>query len=287
MPLVSMKGMLQYALKGKYAVGQFNVNSLEFIQAFLQAAQEEKSPIILGVTETAVDYLGGFKLVASSVRLLMEEYRITVPVALHLDHCESFGICLKAMQAGFTSVMIDGSHLTLNKNIAITKKVLDVANALGVSVEAELGRISGQEDDIVINESESSIALPEECERFVLETGVTCLAPAIGSVHGTYKGEPNLRFDVLEKVSKLTNTPLALHGGTGISDDDIQKAISMGISKINVNTENQILYADTTRRILTEEPELYYLRKYLGLARDAIKESAKEKIRRFGSSGVI
>lgn len=285
MPLVSMKEMLHDAFQRKYAVGQFNVNSLEFIQAFIQAAQEEKSPIILGVTEPVIEYMGGLKPIASIVQLMMHEYEITVPVALHLDHCTSFDLCMKAMQAGFTSVMIDGSHLPLEKNIEVTARVLSAAAPLGVSVEAELGRISGQEDDMVIDESEGSIALPEDCQRFVSETGVTCLAPSLGSVHGTYKGEPNLRFDVLERVRMLTNIPLALHGGTGIPADDIRKAISLGISKINVNTENQILFAETVRKTLNEEPELHYLRTYMGTARDAVKESVKAKIREFGSFG--
>jgi fructose-bisphosphate aldolase class II len=188
MPLVSMKEMLNNALEGKYAIGQFNLNNLEFAQAFLQAAQEVNSPLILGVTEGAAHVIGGFELIASMIKALIEQYQVTVPVAIHLDHSSSFENCIKAMYAGFTSVMIDGSHLSLVDNIALTRKLVDVANVLGVSVEAELGRISGQEDGIVVGESEATYATAKECHTFVRETGVSCLAPALGTVHGTFKG---------------------------------------------------------------------------------------------------
>jgi fructose-bisphosphate aldolase class II len=285
MPIVSIREILNRAFKDRYAVGQFNVNSLEFIQAFLQAAQEERSPIILGITEGALHYMGGFRMVASMVRMLFEEYQVSVPVAVHFDHSTSLRHCLQAMEAGFTSVMIDGSHLSLTENINLARKVVDAARKYGVSVEAELGRISGQEDDVVIHESQASHAIPEECQRFVSETNVNCLAPSIGTVHGPFKGEPNLKFDVLERIRDLTGTPLALHGGTGVPAEDIKRAIALGITKINVNTENQILFADTVRKILSDKSGLYDLRKYLGPAREAIKQSVKEKIREFGSSG--
>lgn len=284
MPLVSMKEMLNQALEGKYAVGQFNLNNLEFTQAILQAAQEENSPLICGVSEGAARYMGGFKTVVAMVKSLMEEYKITVPVAIHLDHGSSFENCVKAIQAGFTSVMIDGSHLPLEENIALTKKVVDVAHALGVSVEAELGRIGGQEDDLSVDEAEAMYAIPEECERLVRETNVDCFAPALGSVHGPYKGEPKLGFDRMEEIMKLTKVPLVLHGGTGIPTKDIQRAISLGTAKINVNTENQIAMTDTVRKMLGENPKLYDPRKYLGPARDTIKETVKAKMREFGSS---
>jgi len=284
MPLVSMTEMLNKAVEGKYAVGQFNINNLEFTQAILQAAQEENSPVILGVSEGAGRYMGGFKLVVEMVKALMDEYKITVPVAIHLDHGSSFEKCVEAMFAGFTSVMIDGSHHPLDENIAITKKVVDVAHVLGISVEAELGRIGGQEDDLSVDDADAMYAIPSECDRLVRETGVDCFAPALGSVHGPYKGEPKLGFDRMEEVQKLTGVPLVLHGGTGIPTKDIQRAISLGTAKINVNTENQMTSAATVRKVLSEKPELYDPRKYLGPARDTIKETVKGKIREFGSN---
>lgn len=284
MPLVSMKDMLNEAVKGHYAVGQFNLNNLEFTQAILQAAQEEKSPVILGVSEGAARYMGGFKLVVAMVKALMEEYKVTVPVAIHLDHGSSFEKCVEAMYAGFTSVMIDGSHHPLEENIQITKQVVEVAHALGVSVEAELGRIGGQEDDLVVADADAMYAIPSECVQLVQATGVDCLAPALGSVHGPYKGKPNLGFDRMKEVQQLTKVPLVLHGGTGIPTEDIQRAISLGTAKINVNTENQMASAAVVRSVLSQKTDLYDPRKYLGPARDAIKETVKGKMREFGSS---
>lgn len=284
MPLVSMKEMLNKAKAEKYAVGQFNVNNLEFTQAILQAAEEEKSPVILGVSEGAARYMGGFKTVVGLAKNLMEEYNVTVPVAIHLDHGSSFEKCVEAIHAGFTSVMIDGSHYPLEENIALTKKVVDVAHALGVSVEAELGRIGGQEDDLVVDDAEAAYAIPEECKELVEATGVDCFAPALGSVHGPYKGEPNLGFDHMKKIDSLVGIPLVLHGGTGIPTKDIQKAIEFGHAKINVNTENQIASANAVRETLDAKPELYDPRKYLGPARDAIKATVIGKMREFGSS---
>ncbi|WP_017756629.1 class II fructose-1,6-bisphosphate aldolase [Calidifontibacillus oryziterrae] len=284
MPLVSMTEMLNKAKNEGYAVGQFNTNNLEYTQAILLAAQEEKSPLIIGVSEGAGKYMGGFKTVVAIVEELMDFYNITVPVAIHLDHGSSFEKCVEAMYAGFTSVMIDGSHHPLEENIAITKKVVDVAHALGISVEAELGRIGGQEDDLVVSDAEAMYAIPAECDQLVRETGVDCFAPALGSVHGPYKGEPKLGFDRMKEVMELTGVPLVLHGGTGIPTKDIQKAISLGTAKINVNTENQITSTKTVRKILAEKPELYDTRKFMGPARDTIKETVMAKIREFGSS---
>lgn len=284
MPLVSMKDMLNKAKDEGYAVGQFNLNNLEFTQAILQAAQEEKSPVILGVSEGAARYMGGFKFVVEMVKALMDEYKVTVPVAIHLDHGSSFEKCAEAIHAGFTSVMIDGSHHPLDENIALTQKVVELAHIHGVSVEAELGRIGGQEDDLVVDDAEAAYAIPEECDRLVRETGVDCFAPALGSVHGPYKGEPNLGFDRMEEVMKMTGVPLVLHGGTGIPTKDIQKAISLGTAKVNVNTENQISSAKRVREVLADNPDMYDPRKYLGPARDAIKETVIGKMREFGSS---
>lgn len=283
MPLVSMTEMLNRAKENGYAVGQFNLNNLEFTQAILQAAEEEKSPVILGVSEGAGRYMGGFKTVVNMVKGLMEDYKITVPVAIHLDHGSSFESCAKAIHAGFTSVMIDASHHPFEENVALTSKVVELAHFHGISVEAELGVVGGQEDDVV---GQGIIyADPNECEQLVKQTGIDCLAPALGSVHGPYKGEPKLGFKEMEEISKRTGVPLVLHGGTGIPTKDIQKAISLGTAKINVNTENQIASAKRVREVLAENPEMYDPRKYLGPAREAIKETVIGKMREFGSSG--
>ncbi|WNS81099.1 class II fructose-bisphosphate aldolase [Domibacillus sp. DTU_2020_1001157_1_SI_ALB_TIR_016] len=283
MPLVSMKEMLNTAKEKKYAVGQFNLNNLEFTQAILQAAEEEKSPVILGVSEGAARYMGGFKTVVKMVEGLMEDYGTTVPVAIHLDHGSSFEKCKEAIDAGFTSVMIDASHHPFEENVATTSKVVEYAHSKGVSVEAELGTVGGQEDDVV---AEGVIyADPQECEELVKRTNIDCLAPALGSVHGPYKGEPNLGFAEMEAIGNATGLPLVLHGGTGIPTKDIEKSISLGTAKINVNTENQIASAKAVREVLAAKPEEYDPRKYLGPARDAIKATVAGKMREFGSSG--
>jgi fructose-bisphosphate aldolase, class II len=283
MPLVSMKEMLIKAKAEGYAVGQFNLNNLEFTQAILQAAQAENSPVILGVSEGAARYMSGFKTVVKMVEGLMEDLKITVPVAIHLDHGSSFDKCKEAIDAGFTSVMIDASHHPFEENIEITSKVVDYAHSKGVSVEAELGTVGGQEDDVV---AEGVIyADPKECEELVKRTGIDCLAPALGSVHGPYKGEPNLGFAEMEEIGKITGLPLVLHGGTGIPLKDIQQSVSLGTAKINVNTENQIASAKAVRETLAALTEEYDPRKYLGPAREAIKATVIGKIREFGSSG--
>ncbi|MCE4049713.1 MULTISPECIES: class II fructose-bisphosphate aldolase [Bacillaceae] len=282
MPLVSMKDMLNKAKAEGYAVGQFNLNNLEFTQAILQAAEEEKSPVILGVSEGAARYMGGFTTVVKMVEGLLVDYKITVPVAIHLDHGSSFEKCKEAIDAGFTSVMIDASHHPFEENVETTKKVVDYAHAKGVSVEAELGTVGGQEDDVV---AEGVIyADAQECVELVKRTGIDTLAPALGSVHGPYKGEPNLGFKEMEEIGNLTGLPLVLHGGTGIPTKDIQKSVSLGTAKINVNTENQIASAKAVRETLAAKPEEYDPRKYLGPARDAIKATVIGKIKEFGSS---
>ncbi|MCM2535714.1 fructose-bisphosphate aldolase [Neobacillus pocheonensis] len=283
MPLVSMTEMLKKAKAEGYAVGQFNLNNLEFTQAILQAAESEKSPVILGVSEGAGRYMGGFKTVVKMVEGLMEDYKVTVPVAIHLDHGSSFEKCKEAIDAGFTSVMIDASHHPFEENIEITAKVVDYAHANGVSVEAELGTVGGQEDDVIADGV--IYADPQECLELVKRTGIDCLAPALGSVHGPYKGEPNLGFKEMEEIGKATGMPLVLHGGTGIPTKDIQRSVSLGTAKINVNTENQIASAKAVREVLAAKPNEYDPRKYLGPARDAIKETVSGKMREFGSSG--
>jgi fructose-bisphosphate aldolase class II len=283
MPLISMKEMLMKAKTEGYAVGQFNINNLEYTQAILQAAEFEKAPVILGVSEGAARYMGGFITIVKMVEGLMEDLNITIPAAIHLDHGSSFVKCKEAIDAGFTSVMIDASHHPFAENIKITSEVVEYAHAKGVSVEAELGTVGGQEDDVI---GEGVIyADAKECEELVKRTGIDCLAPALGSVHGPYAGEPNLGFKEMKEISEITKVPLVLHGGTGIPVQDIQTAISLGTAKINVNTENQIASAKKVREVLAANPEMYDPRKYLGPARDAIKETVIVKIREFGSSG--
>lgn len=281
MPLVSMTKMLQDANRDGYAVGQFNINNLEYIQAILQAAEDEKSPVILGVSEGAGKYMGGYGVVVAMVKAVMEAQGTTVPVAIHLDHGSSFEQCAKAIHAGFTSVMIDASHDPFDENIATTSKVVELAHLHGVSVEAELGTVGGQEDDVV---GDIIYADPKECKEMVERTGIDTLAPALGSVHGPYKGEPNLGFKEMEEINTLAGVPLVLHGGTGIPTKDIQKAISYGTSKINVNTENQIQQAKKVREVLAANPDMIDPRKYLGPSRDTIKETVIGKMREFGSS---
>lgn len=282
MALVSMKEMLIKALAEGYAVGQFNINNLEWTQAILAAAQEEKSPVILGVSEGAARYMGGFKVVTAIVKSLIEEGNITVPVAIHLDHGSSVDKCKQAIDAGFTSVMIDASHDPIEENIRITSEVVEYAHARGVSVEAEVGTVGGQEDDVV---AEGVIyADINECKAIVEQTGIDCLAPALGSVHGPYKGEPKLGFAEMEEICKTISLPLVLHGGTGIPTEHIQKAIARGTAKINVNTENQIAFTKVAREILTNDHDVYDPRKFLAPGREAIKTTVIGKIREFGSS---
>jgi len=282
MPLVSMKEMLNKALEEGYAVGQFNINNLEWTQAILAAAEEEKSPVILGVSEGAARYMGGFTVVTAIVKSLIDEMKITVPVAIHLDHGSSFEKCKAAIDAGFTSVMIDASHHPFEENVATTSKVVEYAHAHGVSVEAELGTVGGQEDDVVADGV--IYADPKECFELVERTGIDCLAPALGSVHGPYKGEPKLGFKEMEEICQTIKLPLVLHGGTGIPTEHIKKSISLGTAKINVNTENQISFTKVVREVLAANSEVYDPRKFLTPGRDAIKATVIGKIREFGSS---
>lgn len=285
MPLVSSKEMLSTALAGKYAIGHFNVNNLEFAQAILLAAQEEHAPVIVAVSEGYIRYLGGLKTVAFMVGGLIEDLGITVPVALHLDHGSTYEVCAKAIHAGFTSVMIDASHHPLLENIEATRKVVELAHFFGVTVEAELGRVGGKEDDLVVDEAEAMYAIPSDCYELVARTQVDSLAPALGSVHGPYKGKPKLGFTRMEQIRDLTGIPLVLHGGTGIPPEDIQRAITLGTAKINVNTENQMACTSVVREALRVKPNEYDPRTYLGAAREAVKETVRRKMREFGSTG--
>lgn len=280
MPLVSMTEMLNKALEGKYAVGQFNINNLEWTQAILSAAEAEKSPVILGVSEGAARHMSGFYTVVKMVEGLMHDLKITVPVAIHLDHGSSFDKCKEAIDAGFTSVMIDASHSPIEENVEITKKVVEYAHSKGVSVEAEVGTVGGQEDDVI---GGIMYAKLEDCVA-IAGTGIDTLAPALGSVHGPYQGEPNLGFKEMEEIRDAIKLPLVLHGGTGIPEHDIKKSISLGTSKINVNTENQISFAKVVREVLAAKPDAYDPRTFIQPGREAIKETVIGKIREFGSS---
>lgn len=284
--LVSAKDMLEKAREGKYAVGQFNINNLEWTKSVLLTAEELKSPVILGVSEGAGKYMTGFKTVAAMVRAMMEELNITVPVALHLDHGTYDG-CYKCIKAGFSSIMFDGSHYPIEENIEKTKELVKVAHAMGLSLEAEVGSIGGEEDGVV---GLGECADPRECKA-IADLGIDFLAAGIGNIHGKYpENWPGLRFDVLEQVkAAVGDMPLVLHGGTGIPEDMIKKAISLGVAKINVNTECQLSFAAATREYIEagkdQKGKGFDPRKLLAPGADAIRATVKEKMELFGSVG--
>ncbi len=278
--------MLNKAREGKYAVGQFNINNLEWTKSILLTSQELQSPVILGVSEGAGKYMTGFKTVAAMVKAMMEELNITVPVALHLDHGTYEG-CYKCIKAGFSSIMFDGSHYPIEENIEKTKELVKIAHAMGLSLEAEVGSIGGEEDGVV---GLGECADPAECKA-IADLGVDFLAAGIGNIHGKYPANwPGLRFDVLEAVkAQVGDMPLVLHGGTGIPEDMIKKAISLGVAKINVNTECQLTFAEATRKYIEagkdQQGKGYDPRKLLAPGAEAIKGTVKEKMELFGSVG--
>jgi len=265
----------------KFAVGQFNLNNLEFAQAIVEAAMEEKSPFIFGVSEGALRYMGIEFTVALAEAAAKKS---GLPIALHLDHGSSFDVAMKCIRAGFTSVMFDGSHYPFEENVRLTKEIVKVAHAMGVSVEGELGTIGGVEDDLSVDEADAALAKPEEAIRFYEETGVDALAIAVGTAHGMYKAEPKIRHDIIEEVSRAIPVPLVLHGGSGVPDDQIRKSIECGIAKINVNTENQVACTAAVREVLAKDDKVIDPRKYLTPARKAMTEVVRSKIRLFGSS---
>ncbi|MER2060401.1 MAG: class II fructose-1,6-bisphosphate aldolase [Niallia sp.] len=281
MTIVSMHEMLQKAKQGKYAVGQYNMNNFQWVEAILQAAEEEKAPVIVAASDRLVDYLGGFKTIAVVVKQLVKELNITVPVALHLDHGMNVERCKQAIDAGFSSVMIDGSHYSIEENIRMTKEVVEYAKPKGVSVEAEVGTVGGMEDGLI---GGIQYADPLECVRLVHEAGIDALAAALGSVHGPYQGEPVLGFDEMKEIAELTGVPLVLHGGSGIPDYQIRKAIELGHAKINVNTECLQAWAKAVRQVLAENPEVYDARFILTPGMEAVKEAVRNKIKEFGTS---
>lgn len=284
--LVSAKDMLEKAAAGKYAVGQFNINNLEWTKAVLLTAQELNSPVILGVSEGAGKYMTGFKTVSAMVKAMIEELNITVPVALHLDH-GSYEGAKKCIEAGFSSIMFDGSHYPIEENIAKTRELVGICKDKGLSLEAEVGSIGGEEDGVV---GGGEVADPKEC-KMIADLGVTFLAAGIGNIHGVYpENWSGLRFDVLEEINNITGgLPLVLHGGTGIPADMIKKAISLGVAKINVNTECQLSFAAATRKYVEEGKDQkgkgFDPRKLLAPGYEAIKATVKEKMELFGSVG--
>lgn len=279
--LVNMKEMLLKAKEEKYAVAHFNINNLEWTRFILETCEEQHSPVILGVSEGAIQYMGGYSVVSSIVYSLVKELGITIPVALHLDHGSSVESCKKAIDAGFTSVMIDGSKYPLEENMKMTSEVTTYAHLKNVTVEAEVGAIGGEEDGVA---SEALYATVEDAMTLA-KTGIDFLAPALGSVHGLYKGEPKLNFERMKQISEQTHLPLVLHGGTGIFDEQIKKAIECGICKLNINTELQIAWSKAVRTFLNHDLEVYDPRKIIKSGSKAIKEAILKKLELLGCIG--
>ncbi len=277
--LVNMKEMLNKAKEGKYAVPHLNINNLEWTRFILESCEEHKSPVILGVSEGAIKYMGGYKTVYNIVSGLMDDLNITIPVSLHLDHGSSYESCVKAIDNGFTSVMIDASKYSLEENVSITKQVVDYAKDKNVTVEAEIGHIGGSEDS---TNSDIAYANVLDAVYLVNNTHIDFLAPALGSVHGLYKGKPKLDFERMKKISEEVNLPLVLHGGTGIFDDQIKKAISLGICKININTELQIAWSNAVRDFVSKN-DVYDPRKIIKSGEVAMKDCIYKKLLLFGS----
>jgi fructose-bisphosphate aldolase class II len=282
MALVPITELLKKAEEGGYAVGAFNCNNMEIVQAIIAAAEAERSPVIMQASQGAIKY-AGLEFITGMAKVAAES--ATVPVALHIDHGTSFEQVMQCIRSGFSSVMIDGSKLPLIENIAITKKVIDVAHAVGVSVEAELGKIGGTEDDIHVDAKDAFFTNPEEARIFVQETGVDALAIAIGTAHGQYKGIPELDFLRLEKIRSLVNCPIVLHGSSGVPDEAIKKAITLGVRKVNIDTNIREAFVEACRQVLNKDAKEIDPRKVLGPARDAATAVIREKIRVFGSNG--
>lgn len=280
--LVNSKEVLKKAKEGKYAVPHFNINNLEWTRFILEECEKEKSPVILGVSEGAKKYMVGFHTVTEMVKAMVEELQITVPVVLHLDHGSSVASCKEAIDAGFTSVMIDASKYSVEENIQMTKEVVEYAHQKNVTVEAEIGHVGGEEDGVA---DELAYAKIEDAIRLAKETGIDSLAPALGSVHGIYKGEPKLDFQRMMEIKEKTNLPLVLHGGSGIPDELIKKSVTCGICKLNINTDLQIVWAKAVRSFLKENQLVYDPRKVIKAGEQAIKDKIDEKIHLLESNG--
>ncbi|ADQ13859.1 class II fructose-1,6-bisphosphate aldolase [Halanaerobium hydrogeniformans] len=281
MNLVPMADILQDAHKRTYGVGGFNINNMEFLQGIIRGAEELNSPLILQASEGAIRYIG-MDYVIKMVEAATD--KTSIPVALHLDHGSSFESIMNCIRAGFSSVMIDASKKEFEENIALTKKVVEAAHSVGVSVEAELGTIGGTEDDHTVDEKDAMYTDPDQALEFVERTGVDALAIAIGTAHGVYAGEPELDFERLKTIKKLIDMPVVLHGASGISAEDLNTAVGYGVNKVNVNTDFQQSFTAKIKEVFAEKPELYDPRKYCGPGRDAITEKVKEKIKMLGSN---
>lgn len=282
MSLVSLKEVLAAAEKGGYAVGAFNVNNMEIIQAIIESAVEEKSPVILQASQGAIRYAGLEYIVALAQTAAKST---NLPVVLHLDHGTDFDQVMRCIRHGFSSVMFDGSKLPLSENISLTKRVVEVASAVGVSVEAELGKIGGTEDDVSVNEREALFTDPLEAEQFVRETGIDALAVAIGTAHGPYKGEPKLDFTRLQRIRELTRIPLVMHGASGVPDEAVREGIRLGMRKINIDTDIRQAFSRAIVKFVKENPDNIDSRKMMAPAKEAMKEIIRLKLRLFGSAG--
>lgn len=278
--IVNAKKMLEDAKVNKYAVPHFNINNLEWTRYILEECNRLKSPVILGVSEGAIRYMGGYKVVANLVKNLDEELNIQIPVAIHLDHGSSVESCKKAVDAGFTSVMIDASKYSLEENIDMTKQVVEYARIKNITIEAEIGHIGESEDNM---SSEIAYAKVDDALSLYNETKIDFLAPALGSVHGLYKGEPCLDFDKMKEISEKTNIPLVLHGGTGIDDEKLKKAIASGICKVNINTELQIAWTKAVRKFLSEDTKAYDPRTVIKSGEQSMKQAIEHKVNVLGS----
>lgn len=276
--LVNANEILNNAKNAHYAIPHFNINNLEWTKYILEVMEEEGKPVILGVSEGAKKYMGGFSVIVGMVKGLIKDLGITIPVVLHLDHGTCFDVCKEAIDAGFTSVMIDASKYSFDENVRITKEVVDYARRFNVSVEAELGHIGGSEDNITASSLNATL---DESQEFVILTGVDFFAPALGSVHGVYKGEPNLDFVTMKEISDNVSVPLVLHGASGIDDEKIRKAIDCGISKINVNTDFQIAWHKGVLEFVTNNPNVFDPRKVISAGEKLMKDVVREKVRLF------
>ncbi|TJY41502.1 ketose-bisphosphate aldolase [Cohnella pontilimi] len=282
MALVSSTSLLQAARAGGYCIGAFNVHTLEMLQAVVEAAEEVQSPLILQSTVGTVKHLGPDYIAAAAT---VASNRSGVPIALHLDHCSDFQVIMQCIRAGYTSVMIDASHEPYDHNVAATRKVVEAANAVGINVEAELGRVGGVEDDLVVDDRDALLADPDECARFVADTGVHTLAPAIGTAHGIYKGDPDIDFERIARIASKVSVPLVLHGGSGIPDAQVRRCVELGMSKMNVATELRIVFSDAIKAVFAANPDENDPRKYMIPAKQALKAAAIEKMRLCGSVG--
>ncbi|RJG26938.1 class II fructose-bisphosphate aldolase [Paenibacillus thiaminolyticus] len=280
--LISSTSMLQAAREQGFGITAFNVHTLEMLQAVVEAAEDTQSPLILQTTVGTVKHLGPEYIVAAAATAAKLS---SVPIALHLDHCTDYNLIVRCIRAGYTSVMIDASMHPYNDNVRMTQEVVRVALAAGVNVEAELGKVGGVEDDIVVEEEDARLAVPEECAAFVAATGVPTLAPAIGTAHGIYKGEPKIAFDRLEQIAKLVAVPLVLHGGSGIPENQVKRCVKLGMAKMNVATELRIAFSDAIKAVFAANPDENDPRKYMIPAKQAVKELAIQKMEMAGCLG--